>query len=106
MEELKKYVNLRLDEVKLKSAKGLSLALSRLLALLLIFAVLAIVLGLLALALLQFLNGLVGAPWGTLIVCGIFLILLIILLANHKTMFNKLFIKLFLDVFYGDENDG
>lgn len=106
MEDLKKYINLRIDEIKLKSTKGLTMAMSRLVSLFLIIIVLAITLGLLALALVQFLNGLVGTPWGTLIVWGAFMILLIILILNSKTLFNKTFLKIFLDVFYDDGIDG
>ena len=103
--EARQYADLRFDELKLKTTRGLSTALGQTLAYLLIFAVLAIVLGLLSLALLQWLNSLVGAPWGTLIVAGAFLIALIALWGSRGKLFRDLFVKLFIDVFYDTESD-
>ena len=60
--EARQYADLRIDETKLKLTRSLSTALGQTLAYLLIFAVLAIVLGLLSFALLQWLNSLVGSP--------------------------------------------
>ena len=104
-QEAREYADLRLDEAKLKATRGLSTALGQTLAYLLIIAVLAIALGLLALALLQWLNGLLGAPWGTLIVAGVFLIALAILWAARGRFFKDLFVKLFIDVFYDPEEE-
>ena len=103
--ETREYVDLRIDEAKLKLTRGLSTALGQTLSYLLIIAVLVIVLGLLALALLQWLNGLLGAPWGTLIVAGVFLIALAILWAARSRLFKDLFVKLFIDVFYDPEEE-
>ena len=103
--EARQYADLRFDELKLKTTRGLSTALGQTLAYLLIFAVLAIVLGLLSLALLQWLNRLVGSPWGTLIVAGAFLIALVTLWINRGKLFRDLFVKLFIDVFYDTESD-
>ncbi len=104
-QEAREYADLRLDEAKLKATRGLSTALGQTLAYLLVIAVLAIALGLLALALLQWLNGLLGAPWGTLIVAGVFLIALAILWAARSRLFKDLFVKLFIDVFYDPEEE-
>ena len=103
--EAREYADLRIDETKLKLTRSLSTALGQTLAYLLIFAVLAIVLGLLAFALLQWLNSLVGAPWGTLIVSGVFLIVLVVLWINRQKLFRDLFVKLFIDVFYDTDSD-
>ena len=103
--EARQYADLRFDELKLKTTRGLSTALGQTLAYLLIFAVLAIVLGLLSLALLQWLNSLVGSPWGTLIVAGAFLIALIARWVSRGKLFRYLFVKLFIDVFYDTESD-
>lgn len=103
--EARQYADLRIDEAKLKATRGLSTALGQFLAYLLIFAVATLLLGLLGLALLQWLNGLLGAPWGTLIVAGVFLLILLALLANHQKLFRDFFVKFFIDVFYDTEND-
>ena len=102
-QETREYVDLRIDEAKLKLTRGLSTALGQTLSYLLIIAVLVIVLGLLALALLQWLNGLLGSPWGTLIVSGVFLIGLGVLVLNRHKLFKDLFVKLFIDLFYDEE---
>lgn len=101
--EARDYADLRIDELKLKATRGLSTALGQTLAYLLIIAVLVIVLGLLSFALLQWLNALVGSPWGTLIVAGVFLIALGVLLLNRHKLFKDLFVKLFIDIFYDSE---
>ena len=105
--ETRDYVNLAIDEVKLKTTRGLSTALGQILSWLIIISVLSLVLGLLSFALLQWLNGLVGSPWGTLIVAGVFLLVLLVLFLNRQKLFRDLFVKLFIDVFYDtdDEDD-
>ena len=105
-QEAREYADLRIDEAKLKTTRGLSTALGQTLAYLLIFAVLSIVLGLLSLALLQWLNSLVGSPWGTLIVAGVFLLALGALVLNRHKLFKDLFVKLFIDIFYDEEGEG
>ena len=104
-QQAREYADLRIDEAKLKATRGLSTALGQTLAYLLVIAVLAIVLGLLALALLQWLNGLLGAPWGTLIVAGVFLLLLLVLWSVRGRLFKDLFVKLFIDVFYDADSE-
>lgn len=105
VKETCRLVDVRFEEFKLKTARGLSTALGQILAYVLIIAILLIVLSLLALALLQWLNGLVGSPWGTLIVCGVFLIAMgILFLLRHK-LFKDHFIKLFINIFYNADSD-
>ena len=103
--ETRDYVNLAIDEVKLKTTRGLSTALGQILSWLIIIAVLSLVLGLLSLALLQWINGLVGSPWGTLIVAAVFGLALLILFLNRQKLFRDLFVKLFIDVFYDTDDD-
>lgn len=103
--EVREYADLRIDEAKLKATRGLSKALGQTLAYLLIIVVLGLVLGLLSYALLQWLNTLLGAPWGTLSVAGILLLFLIVLLLNRNRLFRDMFVKMFIDVFYDTERD-
>ena len=103
--ETRDYVNLAIDEVKLKTTRGLSTALGQILAWLIIIAVLSLVLGLLSLALLQWINSLVGSPWGTLIVAVVFGVALFILWLNRQKLFRDMFVKLFIDVFYDTDDD-
>lgn len=103
--EARRYADLRVDELKLKATNGLSLALGQILSMLLIIAVLVIVLGLLAYALLQWLNAALGVPWGTFIICGVFALALAALIVFRKKMFRDMFVKLFIDVFYDPEEE-
>ena len=103
--ETRDYVNLAIDEVKLKTTRGLSTALGQILSWLIIIAVLSLVLGLLSLALLQWINGLVGSPWGTLIVAAVFGLALLILFLNRQKLFRDMFVKLFIDLFYDTDDD-
>ena len=103
--ETRDYVNLAIDEVKLKTTRGLSTALGQILSWLIIIAVLSLVLGLLSLALLQWINRLVGSPWGTLIVAAVFGLALLILFLNRQKLFRDMFVKLFIDVFYDTDDD-
>ena len=98
-------VNLAVDEAKLKITRGLSTALSRVLAYLVIICTLFLVLGLLALALIQWVNGLLGAPWGTLVIAAVFLLALIVLLLSRQRLFRDMFVKLFIDVFYDTDDE-
>ena len=103
VDEARHYADLRVDELKLRATSGLSLALGQLLAMLLIVAVLAITLGLLAFAMLQWLNGLMGAPWGTLTVFALYAVALAVLVTFRKKLFRNMFVKLFIDAFYDQE---
>ena len=103
--ELRNYADLRFDELKLRATKGLSTAFSQILVYLLIIAMMIMVLGLLAFALLQWLNSLLGAPWGTLCVCAVFVVLLVILYLSRGRLFRDKFVKLFIDVFYDGGSD-
>ena len=103
--EGRQYVDLSIDEIKLKTTRALSTALGQVLAYLLIFIVFTLLLGLLAFALLQWLNALVGAPWGTLIVSVVILLLLGVLWLCRTQLFRNLFVKIFIDVFYDTEQD-
>ena len=99
------YLDLAVDEAKLKITRGLSTALSQFLAYLVIICTLSLVVGLLSLALLQWVNGLVGAPWGTLIVAAFFLLVLVILCLCRQKLFRDLFVKLFIDIFYDSDDE-
>ncbi|MCQ2182279.1 MAG: hypothetical protein MJY89_02600 [Bacteroidales bacterium] len=101
---MKTYVNLRIDEVKLKAIKGISSTFGKLFSFLLILAVFIILLGLLSVALVQWLNGIFKAPIGTLIVAGAFLVLFAVLVLCRKKLFRNTFIKPLAETFFDDEH--
>ena len=83
MSDLKDYVDLKADELKLRTTKGLSLAMGRLVAMLLLANLLIVVLALLAVVLIHWIGEWTGSlAIASSIVCGIFLILLIVLVAK------------------------
>ena len=105
VKETCRFVDVRFEEFKLKTTRGLSTALGQVLSYVLIIAVLLIVLSLLALALLQWLNALLGSPWGTLLVAGVFTIAILVLMLCRHALFKDLFIKLFINIFYNSDSD-
>ena len=103
--DVREYVQLAVDEAKLKTTRALSNALSQFLSSLVIICTVSLVLGLLSIALLQWVNGLLGAPWGTLLVAAFFVLVLIVLCMCRKQLFRNMFVKLFIDAFYDDEDE-
>ena len=103
MSDLKDYVDLKADELKLRSTKGLSLAMGRLAAGLLLVGLLVIVLGLLSVVLIQWIGQWTGnLAVSSSIVCGVFLVVLVVLFLLRKRLFRDSFVRLFINVFYGD----
>ena len=94
---VKEYIDLRLSEFKLKGTRGASQVLSLLLSLFLVIIVIAIVLNLLAYMLVRWLDGVLGFPWGALIVLGAFLVLLAVLWFCRKRVFKNVFIRSLAD---------
>jgi len=101
----KDYVDTRLDELKLKTVSVLSQTFSSLLTTLLIAGVSMIILVLLGYLLLQWLNAVVGAPWGTVIVAGVWIVILVVLLALRKKLFLDGFVKLLINAMYDGKED-
>lgn len=90
--EIKNYADLRVKEARLKMTKGVSRAIANTLSTILLICLLGIVLGLLAVVLLQWLNGILGEPWGSLIVFGVFLVALLVFFGFRKRLFRGIFV--------------
>ena len=104
MSDWKDYIDLKTDEVKLRTTQGLSSAMGRLTAVLLLVGLLVIVLGLLAVVLIQWIGQWTGSvAIASSIVCGVFFLVLAVLFFLRKRLFRDTFVKLFIKVFYGDE---
>lgn len=103
MSDFKDYVDLKVDELKLQATKGFSVALGRLTATLLLVAVLGLVLALLSVVLIQWLGVLTGSlAVSSSIVCGVFLLVFIGLYLMRKRLFRDTFVKMFVQIFFGD----
>ena len=105
-EKVSEYIDLRLDELKLKTAKGLSLTLSKLLYMLLVLFVVSIIMISIALGGVRWIGELVGSyAGGAGIVAGFFLLVLGVLFLLRKKMFRDTFVPLFIDLFFDEDQD-
>ena len=105
MENLaRRYMDMRLDELKLKTVDGLSVGVSRVLSLMVILMLGAIVLDSFGFGTVLLLGDLIGS-WAAaaFIIGGVFLIALLVILFVWKKLFTDIFVKLFIDIFYGNE---
>lgn len=99
--EIRRYLELRIDEIKLKAVDGLSVGVSNVLALMAIIAVGAIASAAVAFGFIVLLGDLIGS-WAAaaFIVGGVLLIALAVLILLRKRLFRDLFVKLFISIFY------
>lgn len=98
------YIDLRVDELKLKTAKGLSLTLSKLLYMLLVLFVVSIIMISIAVGGVMWIGELVGSyAGGAAIVAAFFLIVLGILVLLRKRLFRNTFVPLFIDLFFEEK---
>lgn len=102
--DIRNYLDLRMNELKLKAIDGLSIGVSRVVSMLLVIMLGAIVLAAFAFGTILLLGKLIGSWAGAaFIIGGIFLIILALLLIYWKRLFVNIFVKLFISIFY--END-
>ena len=99
------YIDLRVDELKLKTAKGLSLTLSKLLYMLLVLFVVSIIMISIAIGGVMWIGEIVGSyAGGAAIVAAFFLLVLGVLVLLRKRLFRNTFVPLFIDLFFEDKN--
>lgn len=99
------YVDRKVDELKLRTVKGLSLTLSKVLVATMMISLGTIVLMASAFGGVLLLGDLIGSyAAGAFIIAGVFLIALIVLFLVRKKLFVGGFIKLFLALFFDGEN--
>lgn len=104
--EAKEYVDLRLDEVKLRTAKGLSVTASKLVGLFLILGVGISLLLVLSFGLILLLGELVGSyAWSAIGVAVLEGIALWILIRKRDDLFKDTFVPLFVKLFFSDDDD-
>lgn len=98
------YIDLRVDEFKLKTAKGLSLTLSKLLYMLLVLFVVSIIMISIAVGGVMWIGEMVGSyAGGAAIVAAFFLLVLGVLVLLRKRLFRNTFVPLFIDLFFEDK---
>ena len=102
--DVRKYLDLKLDELKLKMVDGLSVGVGRILSLMAVLMLAAIVLAAVAFGTVLLLGEAIGS-WAaaSFIIGGFFLLLLLGVLLVWKKLFVNVFVKLFISIFYGNE---
>ena len=102
--ELRKYLDLRLNDMKLKAVDGLSTGVSSVLSIIAAVMLGAIVLATFAFGTVILLGESIGS-WAaaSFIVGGILILLLIVMLLLWKRFFINIFVRLFISIFYGNE---
>ena len=104
---VREYVDLKVDEVKLRTAKGLSISVSKVLGMMMIIGLASVVVLALSFGLILLLGELVNSyALGALIVAGVLAVVLIILVVRRDKMFKNSFVRLFVKLFFGGDDDG
>ena len=99
------YVNAQIDDVKLRSIKGLSQGTSALAGLLLIMIVVGAVITALSFAVVLWLGELLHSyALAAFIMTGVLLIVLVVLFLLRKRLFKNSFVAMYTDVFYQKDN--
>ena len=99
--EVKDYIDLKVDDLKLKATKGLSVSLARLLAAFVILFSLLLVILTLAVAFILLLGKASGDyALGALIALGVFVAVLVVLYLLRKRLFTGTFVKMFIQIFF------
>jgi Zn-dependent protease with chaperone function len=102
--DIRKYLDLRLNDLKLRTVDGLSVGVGRILSLMLVIMLGAIVLAAFAFGTLLLLGDLIGSwAWAAFIIGGFFLIILGVILLFWRKMFVNTFVRLFIGIFYENE---
>ncbi|MBR1959582.1 MAG: hypothetical protein IKA34_03315 [Bacteroidales bacterium] len=102
--DIRKYMDLRLEGLKLKAVDGLAVGVSRVLSMMVIIMLGAIVLAAFAFGTVLLLGDLIGS-WAAaaFIIGGVFLVALAVMLFFWRSLFLDIFVKLFIGIFYGNE---
>ena len=104
--EAKEYIDLQLENVKLRTAKGLSVAASKLVGLFLILGVGISLMLVLSFGLILLVGELVGSyAWAAIGVAVLLGIALWILISKRNTLFRDTFVPLFINLFFNDDDD-
>lgn len=103
-EDMRRYLDLRLEELKLKVVDGLSVGVNGVLSMMLVLMLGAIVLAAFSFGTVLLLGDLIGS-WtaAAFIIGGVFLAVLVVVLFFWRSLFVNAFIKLFIGIFYENE---
>lgn len=100
------YIDLRLDEVKLSAAKGLSISVSKLVGMVLLVGMATNLILVLSFGLILLLGELVGSyAWAAIGIAVLLGIALWILIRKRNSLFKDTFVPLFVNLFFSDDDD-
>lgn len=98
------YVNAQIDNVKLRSVKGLSQGTSAIAGLLLIFIIAGVFVTTLSVAVVLWLGELMGSyAQAAFIMSGVLLLTIVVLILLRKKLFKSSFISMYTDIFFQKE---
>ena len=102
--DIRNYLDLRLNELRLKAIDGLSVGVSRVLSMMLVVMLGAIALAAFAFGIVILLGELLGSWAGAAFIIGaLFLLVLVLMRLLWKRLFVNIFVKLFISIFYENE---
>jgi hypothetical protein len=103
--EAKEYIDLQLDNLKLRTAKGLSVTASKLVGYILIIGVASSLILALSFGLILLIGELIGSyAWSSIGVAALLGISLWILIRKRDSLFKDTFVPLFINLFFNDDD--
>lgn len=103
-ESAREYLDLKVDDLKLRTAKGLSISLNHLLSMILVLFCASVVLLAVAFGSILLLGQLIGSyALGAFIVAAVFAVLTFVIFRMRDKLFLDGFVKLFIGLFFEEE---
>ena len=104
--EAQEYIDLRLEDVKLRTVKGLSVTASKLVGMILLLGIAINLMLVLSFGVILLVGELIGSyAWAALGVAALLAIGLWILVRKRDTLFRDTFVPLFVKLFFSDDDD-
>lgn len=103
-ESAREYLDLKVDDLKLRTAKGLSISLNHLLSMILVLFCASVVLLAVAFGSILLLGQLIGSyALGAFIIAAVFAVLTFVIFRMRDKLFLDGFVKLFIGLFFEEE---
>lgn len=104
--EAKEYLDLRLDDVKLRTAKGLSISLSKLVGMFVIVGVALSLVLVLSFGIILLVGELVGSyAWAAIGVAVLLAVALWILIRKREILFKDTFVPVFINLLFSEDDE-
>lgn len=104
--EAQEYIDLRLEDVKLRTVKGLSVTASKLVGMILLLGIAINLVLVLSFGVILLVGELIGSyAWAALGVAALLAVGLWILVRKRDSLFRDTFVPLFVKLFFSDDDD-